>query len=78
MTKFLVTGASGLLGLNLALAIDGKEDQVVGIANTIPMRQVRFKSLQAELTEDGIIEHLLDEITPEVWFWLLRCPRRRW
>ena len=66
MTKFLVTGASGLLGLNLALAIDGKEDQVVGIANTIPMRQVRFKSLQAELTEDGIIEHLLDEITPEV------------
>ncbi|MHC1740422.1 MAG: NAD(P)-dependent oxidoreductase [Anaerolineaceae bacterium] len=66
MTRFLITGASGLLGLNLALAVDGKEHQVFGVANTIPMRWVGFKSLQAELTEAGVIERLLDEIKPEV------------
>jgi dTDP-4-dehydrorhamnose reductase len=66
MTKFLVTGASGLLGLNLALAVDGKKHQVVGVANTIPMRWVGFKSLQAELTDPGIVERILDEITPQV------------
>jgi dTDP-4-dehydrorhamnose reductase len=66
MTKLLVTGASGLLGLNLALAVDGKDHQVFGVANTIPMRWVGFKSVQAELTEPGVIEHLLDEIAPEV------------
>jgi dTDP-4-dehydrorhamnose reductase len=66
MTKILVTGASGLLGLNLALAVDGKEHQVFGVANTTPMRWVGFKSIQAELTESGAVDRLLDEITPEV------------
>jgi len=37
MTHFLVTGASGLLGLNFALAVDGKVHQVTGVANTAPM-----------------------------------------
>ena len=66
MTRFLVTGASGLLGLNLAMAVDGKEHQVFGVANTTPMRWVGFKSLQVELTEPGAVERLLDEIAPEV------------
>jgi dTDP-4-dehydrorhamnose reductase len=66
MTKILLTGASGLLGLNLALAVDGKKNQVYGVANTIPMRWVDFKSIQAELTEDGVLDRLLDEYTPEV------------
>ena len=66
MTRFLVTGASGLLGLNLAMAVDGKKHQVFGVANTTPMRWVDFKNIQAELTEPGTVERLLDEITPEV------------
>ena len=66
MTRFLVTGASGLLGLNLAMAVDGKKHQVFGVANTTPMRWVGFKSLQVELTEPGAVERLLDEIAPEV------------
>ena len=66
MTRILLTGASGLLGLNLALAVDGKKNQVYGVANTIPMRWVDFKSIQAELTEDGVLDRLLDEYTPEV------------
>jgi dTDP-4-dehydrorhamnose reductase len=66
MTRILLTGASGLLGLNLALAVDGKKNQVYGVANTIPMRWVDFKSIQAEFTEDGVLDRLLDEYTPEV------------
>ena len=66
MTRILLTGASGLLGLNLALAVDGKKNQVYGVANTIPMRWVDFKSIQAELTEDGVLDRLLDDYTPEV------------
>ena len=66
MTRILVTGASGLLGVNLAMAVDGKQHQVFGVANTIPMRWVGFKSIQAELTEAGVIDRLLDETNPEV------------
>ena len=70
MTKIMLTGASGLLGLNLALAVDGKKHQILGVANTIPMRWVDFKSIQAELTEDGVIDRLLDEYAPDV---VLHC-----
>lgn len=66
MTRFLVTGASGLLGLNLALAVDGKKHQVVGVANTQPFTWVGFKSIQAELTEPGRVESLIEEHKPEV------------
>jgi dTDP-4-dehydrorhamnose reductase len=66
MTRILLTGASGLLGLNLALAVDGKKHQVIGVANTLPFKWVNFTNLQAELTEAGILEHLFDEIHPEV------------
>ena len=50
MTHFLVTGVSGLLGLNFALAVDGKKHQVTGVANTTPMLWATFKNVQAELT----------------------------
>lgn len=66
MTRFLVTGASGLLGLNLALAVDGKKHQVFGVANTQPLTWVGFKSIQVELTEAGAVERLIDDLKPEV------------
>jgi dTDP-4-dehydrorhamnose reductase len=65
MTRLLLTGASGLLGLNLALAVDGKKHQVFGVANTQPFQWVSFKSIQAELTEPGVLEHLFEEVKPE-------------
>ena len=70
MTRFLVTGVSGLLGLNFALTVDGKKHQVIGVANTVPLKDVHFKFLQAELTESGIIEKLVDEAKPDV---ILHC-----
>lgn len=66
MKRILITGASGLLGLNLCLAMDGNQYEVIGAANTEPFKQVKFKSVQAELTEPGIIERLLEENSPEV------------
>lgn len=63
--RILLTGASGLLGLNLALAVDGKEHQVYGVANTQPFQWVSFKSIQAELTEAGTLERLFEEVKPE-------------
>jgi dTDP-4-dehydrorhamnose reductase len=70
MTHFLVTGASGLLGLNFSLAVDGKHHQVTGVDNSNPLRWVNFKTLQADLTEPGIVSKLLDTIKPEV---ILHC-----
>ncbi len=65
MTRILLTGASGLLGLNLALAVDGKKHQVIGVANTQPFKWVNFKSVQAELTEPGVLERLFEEESPQ-------------
>lgn len=66
MMRILVTGASGLLGLNFALAVDGKNHQVTGVANTAPNIRVNFRYLQAELTEPGRIENLLDAEKPDL------------
>lgn len=70
MTHFLVTGASGLLGLNFALAVDGKKHQVTGVANTLPMAWASFKNVQIELTSPGAVELMLDTYKPDV---VLHC-----
>ena len=63
--RILLTGASGLLGLNIALALDGKEHQVFGVSNTPPLSWANFKTIQAELTGEGVLEKLFAEIKPE-------------
>jgi dTDP-4-dehydrorhamnose reductase len=63
--RILLTGASGLLGLNIALALDGKEHQVFGVSNTPPLNWANFKTIQAELTGDGVLEKLFAEIKPD-------------
>ena len=70
MTHFLVTGVSGLLGLNFALAVDGKKHQVTGVANTAPLMWATFKNVEAELTKQGVIEELIDTHKPDV---ILHC-----
>ena len=70
MTHFLVTGVSGLLGLNFALAVDGKKHQVTGVANTAPLTWATFKNVEAELTRPGVIEELINTHKPEV---ILHC-----
>lgn len=70
MCRFMVTGASGLLGLNFALAVDGRQHQVTGVDYSNPLGWINFKTRQADLTEPGIIEKLVEEIKPEV---ILHC-----
>ncbi len=70
MSHFLVTGASGLLGLNFALAVDGRKHQVTGVDNRNPLSWVNFKTRQADLTEPSILERLVAEIKPDV---ILHC-----
>jgi dTDP-4-dehydrorhamnose reductase len=70
MTSFLVTGASGLLGLNFCLAVDGKSHLVTGVDNRNPLRWINFKTIQAELTEPGMIDRLIHQVNPDV---ILHC-----
>ena len=70
MTHFLVTGASGLLGLNFSLAVDGKDHQVTGVDFRNPLQWINFKMLQANLTESGAVDRILSEVKPDV---VLHC-----
>lgn len=67
MTHFLVTGVSGLLGLNFALAVDGEKHQVTGVANTAPLTWATFNNFEAELTRSGVIEELIETHKPEIF-----------
>lgn len=67
--RLLVTGASGLLGLNLALEA-AKEHTVFGQVNRNPLRTGSFTTLQADLLAAGSVERLLDQAQPD---WVIHC-----
>ncbi len=63
MLKIAVTGASGLLGLNLSL-LEGSGVEITGIDRS-KLERTPFELLRADLLEHGVIEHLLDTIKPD-------------
>jgi dTDP-4-dehydrorhamnose reductase len=65
----LITGASGLLGLNTAMEA-AKEHDVVGQVNSHPLRTGAFATVQADLLAPGALERLLDQTQPE---WVVHC-----
>ncbi len=65
MTRFLVTGASGLLGLNFALE-HYRQHEVVGVVNRHRLNGAPFPVIQADLIRAGEIERVLDAVQPEV------------
>lgn len=67
--RILITGASGLLGLNTALEA-AKEHDVVGQVNSHPLRTGAFTTVQADLLAPGALERLLDQTQPE---WVIHC-----
>lgn len=75
--RLLVTGASGLLGLNLALEA-AKQHTVFGQVNqhNLPgasspgVFERGFTPLQANLLEPGAVERLLDQAQPD---WVIHC-----
>ncbi len=67
--RILVTGASGLLGLNLALEAS-QEHEVFGSVNRNLIQTTDFTVLQSNLTAPGVLEELLDKYQPE---WVINC-----
>jgi dTDP-4-dehydrorhamnose reductase len=64
-TRFLITGASGLLGINFAMQTAGQHD-VTGVVNSHTLNGVPFAVLQADLTQPGTAARLLDQVKPDV------------
>ncbi|MCX6067661.1 MAG: SDR family oxidoreductase [Chloroflexi bacterium] len=61
--KILVTGASGLLGLNLALMEIGTHT-IVGVDRS-KLAGTPFELVQADLTQPGVVNHLIDTVKPD-------------
>lgn len=69
MTRILITGASGLLGVNLALEAV-KHYEVVGVIHDQPLRDPGFKTIQADLLEPNSAARVLEEAKPD---WVINC-----
>ncbi len=68
MTRLLITGSSGLLGLNLALEAM-KSYYVFGVDRG-KLVSAPFKTIQKDLLEQQAIEFILDAARPD---WLIHC-----
>ncbi|MCJ7433714.1 MAG: SDR family oxidoreductase [Anaerolineales bacterium] len=68
MTRLLITGSSGLLGLNIALDSISKWD-VIGVDRST-LNNTPFKLLKADLLDAGAVDSILDNAKPE---WLINC-----
>jgi len=67
--KILITGASGLLGLNLALETAGTH-AVYGLVNQHRLNTAAFNVIQADLLAPGRIEQVIEQIQPD---WVINC-----
>ena len=66
--KLLITGSSGLLGLNLALEAAASHE-VVGLDRG-RLKSPPFRTLRRDLLDDGAADSILDEARPD---WLIHC-----
>ncbi len=67
--RILITGASGLLGLNLALEV-ASGHTVFGLVNQHGLRTQAFTVLHADLLQPGAIQTVLDQSQPD---WVIHC-----
>lgn len=67
--RILITGASGLLGLNTALEA-APNHLVTGQANHHRLDPGGFETIQADLLAPGAVQRLLDQTQPE---WVIHC-----
>ncbi len=68
--RILVTGASGLLGLNTALEAARSGHEVFGTAHSHALRTEEFQVLYADLLAPGAVERILDQTRPD---WVIHC-----
>ncbi len=67
--RILITGASGLLGLNTALEA-ADQHTVFGQVNSNAIQTEAFTVLKADLLEPGAVERLLEMTQPD---WVIHC-----
>ncbi len=67
--RILITGASGLLGLNLALETTSRHT-VFGTVSQHVVKTDAFKVIQTDLLVPGAVERLLDVAQPD---WVIHC-----
>ena len=68
MARLLITGSSGLLGLNLSLAARD-EHTVIGVDRQT-LSGVPFEQQRADLLDPGLADRILDATRPD---WLIHC-----
>jgi dTDP-4-dehydrorhamnose reductase len=68
MAKILITGASGLLGINLALETMDKHEIVA--VDRSKLVSAPFRILRADLLDPGVVDAALDSVRPD---WLINC-----
>lgn len=67
--RVLITGASGLLGINLAMEAS-KRYTVFGIVNTHTIRTDAFTVIQTDLLASGALERVLEKTQAD---WVIHC-----
>ena len=65
MTKYLITGASGLLGLNFSLRMSMRNN-VLGIVYKNPLKNLPFQAEAMDLLDKEGFTNLLDSFSPDV------------
>lgn len=63
--RILVTGASGLLGLNFCLKMADKH-QLTGVTHSSMLRDLPFENVQCDLSEAGAVAQLIDNHHPQL------------
>ena len=65
MARILLTGASGLLGLNFALQ-EYQNHEIIGLVNQRRLSNAPFKSIQTDLSQPGAVTRIVEEVQPDV------------
>ena len=68
MARILVIGASGLLGVNLAMEAI-REHEVIGVDRG-KLKSAPFQVIQTDLTQSTVMDSVIDIIRPD---WLINC-----
>jgi dTDP-4-dehydrorhamnose reductase len=67
--RILITGASGLLGINLALEA-AREHEVFGVVHSHRIETQAFNVITRDLLAPGAVENLLEDVQPD---WVIHC-----
>jgi len=67
--NILITGASGLLGINLAMEAS-RQHTVFGTMNSHKLKTSAFTVMETDLLDPGAVERVLDESQPD---WVIHC-----